>query len=205
MELLLSELIDNVSQSQHLKDLKYSKLLKDVSHPNQLKDVDVVGLRPSRPSELLDILSQERYAKLRAKIEYDRSADPPKKRRVELTLNFPKNFQIKTFHFKYEKKLSSLTKLILQSIQFKHFYYVRDDIFYLLKSNMAERDCILQALYSIVIYLQNNLSINFFDMWIYEVYINESLTKNKFMIQPSQNIESCEYITIKLAYGKKLT
>ena len=91
---------------------------------------------------------------------------------------------------------------MLQSIQFKHFYYVRDDIFYLLKSNMAERDCILQALYSIVIYLQNNLSINFFDMWIYEVYINESLTKNKFMSQTSQNIKSYEYITIKLAYKK---
>merc|ERR1711906_66502 len=176
-----------------------SKLLKDVSHPTELKDVDI------GQSKFLDIVSQERYVELRAKYEYDWSADPPKKRRVELTLNFPKNFQIKTFHFKSEKKLSSLTKLILQSIQFKHFYYVRDDIFYLLKSNMAERDCILQGLYSIVIYLQNNLSINFFDMWIYEVYINESLTKNKFMSQTSQNIKSYEYITIKLAYKKKLT
>lgn len=196
MNLLRSELIDNVSQSQHIKDLEYSKLLKEVSHPTQLKDV-YIG-----QSEFLDIVSQERYVELRAKCESDWSADPPKKRRVELTLNFPKNFQIKTFHFRSEKKLSSLTKLILQSIQFKHFYYVRDDIFYLLKSNMAERDCILQALYSIVIYLQNNLSINFFDMWIYEVYINESLTKNKFMSQTSQNIKSYEYITIKLAYKK---
>jgi len=196
MNLLRSELIDNVSQSQHITDLEYSKLLKDVSHPTELKDVDI------GQSKFLDIVSQERYVELRAKYEYDWSADPPKKRRVELTLNFPKNFQIKTFHFKSEKKLSSLTKLILQSIQFKHFYYVRDDIFYLLKSNMAERDCILQGLYSIVIYLQNNLSINFFDMWIYEVYINESLTKNKFMSQTSQNIKSYEYITIKLAYKK---
>ena len=196
MNLLRSELIDNVSQSQHITDLEYSKLLKDVSHPTELKDVDI------GQSKFLDIVSQERYVELRAKYEYDWSADPPKKRRVELTLNFPKNFQIKTFHFKSEKKLSSLTKLILQSIQFKHFYYVRDDIFYLLKSNMAERYCILQGLYSIVIYLQNNLSINFFDMWIYEVYINESLTKNKFMSQTSQNIKSYEYITIKLAYKK---
>jgi len=197
MNLLRSKFLDNVSQSQHLQDLKYSKLLKDVSHPNQLKYV--------YQSDSLDYVSQEKYVKLTAINDADRSTDPPKKRRVELTLNFPKNFQIKTFHFKYEKKLSSLTKLILQSIQFKHFYYVRDDIFYLLKSNIAERDYILQALYSIVIYLQNNLSINFFDMWIYEVYINETLTKNKFLIQTSQNIESCEYITIKLAYGKKLT
>ena len=125
-----------------------------------------------------------------------------KKPRLELTLNFPKNFQIKTFNVKSEKKLSPLAKLILQSVQFKHFYYARDDIFYLLKSNPIERDFLLQALYSIVISLQNNLSINFFDMWIYEIYINKVSAKNKFMSQASQNLESSEYITIKLAYGK---
>ena len=124
-----------------------------------------------------------------------------KKPRLELTLNFPKNFQIKTFNVKSEKKLSPLAKLILQNIQFKHFYYARDDIFYLLKHNPIERDFLLQALYSIVISLQNNLSINFFDMWVYEIYINKVSTKNKFMSQKSQNLESGEYITIKLAYG----
>merc|ERR1712071_140216 len=122
--------------------------------------------------------------------------------RLELTLNFPKTFQIKTFNVKSEKNLSPLAKLILQSVQFKHFYYVRDDISYLLKSNPIERDFLLQALYSIVISLQNNLSINFFDMWIYEIYINKVSAKNKFMSQTSQNLESIEYITIKLAYGR---
>jgi len=121
--------------------------------------------------------------------------------RLELTLNFPKSFQIKTFNVKCEKKLSPLAKLILQSVQFKHFYYVRDDISYLLKSNLNERDFLLQALYSIVISLQNNLSVNFFDMWIYEIYINKVSHPNKFINQKSQNLEQGEYITIKLAYG----
>lgn len=121
--------------------------------------------------------------------------------RLELTLNFPKSFHIKTFNVKSEKKLSPLAKLILQSVQFKHFYYVRDDISYLLKSNPIERDFLLQALYSIVISLQNNLSINFFDMWIYEIYISKVPTHNKFMSKKSENLESHEYITIKLAYG----
>lgn len=125
--------------------------------------------------------------------------------RLELTLNFPKNFQIKTFNVKSEKKLSPLAKLILQSVQFKHFYYVRDDISYLLKSNPIERDFLLQALYSIVISLQNNLSINFFDMWIYEIYINKVSTNNKFMSQKSQKLESGEYLTIKLAYGSRIS
>nr|YP_009093506.1 hypothetical protein Ycf88 [Conticribra weissflogii]AIR76179.1 hypothetical protein Ycf88 [Conticribra weissflogii] len=121
--------------------------------------------------------------------------------RLELTLNFPKSFQIKTFNVKSEKKLSPLAKLILQSVQFKHFYYVRDDISYLLKSNPVERDFLLQALYSIVISLQNNLSINFFDMWVYEIYINKVSNNNKFMYEKYQNLEPGEYITIKLAYG----
>jgi len=125
--------------------------------------------------------------------------------RLELTLNFPKSFHIKTFNVKSEKKLSPLAKLILQSVQFKHFYYVLDDISYLLKSNPIERDFLLQALYSIVISLQNNLSINFFDMWIYEIYINKVSTHNKFMSQKSENLEAGEYITIKLAYGSSIS
>lgn len=125
--------------------------------------------------------------------------------RLELTLNFPKSFYIKTFNVKSEKKLSPLAKLILQNVQFKHFYYVRDDISYILRSNPSERDFLLQALYSIVISLQNNLSINFFDMWIYEIYINKVSTHNKFMSQKSQNLEPGEYITIKLAYGSSVS
>jgi hypothetical protein len=41
--------------------------------------------------------------------------------RLELTLNFPKSFHIKTFNVKSEKKLSPLAKLILQNVQFKQF------------------------------------------------------------------------------------
>lgn len=121
--------------------------------------------------------------------------------RLELTLNFPKRFHIKTFNVKYEKTLSPFAKIILQSLQFKHFYYVRDDISYLLKSHPVERDFLLQALYSIVISLQNNLAINFFDMWIYEIYITEVANSNKFLRKTYQKKEFDEYITIKLAYG----
>ena len=125
--------------------------------------------------------------------------------RLELTLNFPKSFQIKTFNVKSEKTLSPLAKIILQSVQFKHFYYVRDDICYLLKSKPIERDFLLQALYSAVIFLQNNLSINYFDIWIYEIYINKVSTNNKFINQKSQSFKADEYITIKLAYGNSVS
>nr|AWT39035.1 hypothetical protein ycf88 [Eunotogramma sp.] len=123
--------------------------------------------------------------------------------RVELTLQFPENFQVKTFNVKSEKKLSPLAKSILQSFRYKHFYYVRDDITYLLKSNPFERDLLLQLLHSTVIFLQNNHCVNFFDIWVYEVYINEVPEFNHFINKKCQNLESSDYITIKLAYQIK--
>lgn len=123
------------------------------------------------------------------------------KKRKELTLKFPKCFHIKTFNVTSENSLSPLAKSILQSLQFKHFYYALDDIYYLLKPYPIERDFFLQTFSSIVIFVQNNLSINFFDMWIYEIYITEISTPNKFLRNNSHNKESNEYITIALAYN----
>ena len=62
------------------------------------------------------------------------------KPKTELTLRFPENLKSLTFNIKSENKLSSLAKLILQGMQFKHFYYARDDIFYLLNSNPSEQE-----------------------------------------------------------------
>ena len=147
----------------------------------------------------------EHLNRILRRIKKQNVKEKPSMPRLELTLNFPKSFQIKTFNVKSEKTLSPLAKLILQTVQFKHFYYVRDDISYLLKSKPIERDFLLQALYSSVISLQNNFSINYFDMWIYEIYINKVSTNNKFLNQKSQNLKPEEYITIKLAYRSSVS
>jgi len=117
-----------------------------------------------------------------------------------MEFRFPQNFTVKTFHVKYDNQLSSFTKLILQSFQFKYLYYVLEDISYLLKSVPSERDVLLQVLHSIVISLQNNLCVNFFDIWIYEIYItdNSKLTKLE-----NQNLTCSNYLTIKLACQMK--
>jgi hypothetical protein len=69
------------------------------------------------------------------------------------------------------KKIISIAKFILNSFQNKYLYYAIDDILYSLKSNPIERDNLLGILYSPVLSLQNNFSINFFDIWIREIYI----------------------------------
>jgi len=113
------------------------------------------------------------------------------------------NFHIKTFNVKCDKKLSSLAITILQSFKFKLYYYVMDDLLYLLKSNLDERDYLLQILNSSVIFLQNNLYVNFFDIYIYDININEISKFNRFVNEQSESFKFSNTITIKLAYQVK--
>ena len=113
------------------------------------------------------------------------------------------NFHIKTFNVKCDKKLSSLAITILQSFKFKLYYYVMDDLLYLLKSNPEERDYLLQILHSSVIFLQNNLHVNFFDIYIYDISISEISQFNRFVTEQSKSFNVSNTITIKLAYQVK--
>jgi hypothetical protein len=122
------------------------------------------------------------------------------------SLQYPSPDEIisKTFQIKYEKKLSSIAKLALNSFRNKYLYYAIDDILYLLKSNPIERNNLLAILYSPVLSLHNNFSVNFFDIWIHEIYINEISKVNKFLTNDFQNLEPFSYITIKLLYKTRI-
>lgn len=115
----------------------------------------------------------------------------------------PNEITSKTFQIKYKKKLSLVGKLLLNSFQKKYLYYAIDDILYLLKSNPIERDNLLTILYSPVLSLHNNLSINFFDIWINEISIHEIPKVNKFLTTGSQNFEQFNYIRVEILYKIK--
>ena len=127
-------------------------------------------------------------------------------------LQYPKEFKpneiiSKTFQIKYDKKLSTRSKLILNSFQNKYIYYAIDDVLYLLKANPVERDNLLAILYSLILSLQNNFSINFFDIWIREIYIDEVSKVNKFLNQDSQTSKESfqfSYIVIKFFYKTRV-
>jgi hypothetical protein len=108
----------------------------------------------------------------------------------------------KTFQIKYHKKLSSVAKLILNSFQKKYIYYAIDDILYSFQSNPSEQNNLLGILYSPVLSLQNNFSIDFFNIWIDEIYIQEISKVNKFFKNNSSDFHHYSYITIKLLYKK---
>jgi hypothetical protein len=119
-------------------------------------------------------------------------------------LQYPNEMMSKTFQIRYDKKLSPLARFILNSFRKKYIYYAIDDILYLLKSNPVERESLLALLYSPVLSLHNNLCVNFFDIWIHEIYINETSKVNKFLNTESQNLEQSTYITIKFLYKTRV-
>jgi hypothetical protein len=121
-------------------------------------------------------------------------------------LQYPKSNEItsKTFQIKYQNKLSLTAKFILNSFQNKYIYYAIDDILYTLKSSPIERDNLLAILYSPILSLQNNFSVNFFDIWIRQVYIEEISKTNKFLTKDSQTLDQFTYITIQFFYKTKV-
>lgn len=110
----------------------------------------------------------------------------------------------KTFYIKYDQELSVVNKIMLNNFQNKYLYHVIDDIMYSLKSKPIERDSLLAIIYSPVLYLQNNFSIDFFDIWIDEIYIHKESKTNKFLTKEKLNLEPFSYITIKFLYTTKL-
>jgi hypothetical protein len=112
---------------------------------------------------------------------------------------YPKERYHKTFEIKYTNKLSLKAKYILNSFNYKYIYYAIDDILYLLKSDPTEKENLLTVLYSSILSLHNSLEINFFDIWIESIYINETSKNNRFFKGKDQS-KSLTHITLKLLY-----
>jgi hypothetical protein len=121
-------------------------------------------------------------------------------------LQYPKSNEIrsKTFQIKYKNKLSSTAKFILNSFQNKYIYYAIDDILYMFNLTSVERDNLLAILYSPILSLHNNFSVNFFDIWIHEIYIEELSKTNKFISENSTLSDEMNFITIKFFYKTRI-
>ena len=121
-------------------------------------------------------------------------------------LQYPESDEVisKTFKIKLKKKLSATAKFVLNSFHNKYIYYAMDDILYLFELTATERNDLLAILYSPVLSLQNNFSVNFFDIWIREIYIDEVSNFNKFLNNNSSTSKRFNYIIIKLFYKTRI-
>ena len=137
--------------------------------------------------------------------------------KMELNQDLTKPFQfpdelfkgqfLKTVQIKYKFPLSLTAQSILTSFSNKYMYYAIDDILYLLDSNPTERDNILAVLYSSMLSLHNDLSINFFDIWIQSIFINENYSTNRFLTNKQENLNRTTetILTLKLHYITRVT
>ena len=130
------------------------------------------------------------------------SVDPPKKKRLKKPAQYPTLGEVsaKTFQILYDDDLSLEMKLLLNSFQRKYLYYAIDDILYKLKLNFKKRSNLLAVLYSPAISLHNSSSVDFFDIWIHELYVDKLLKVNRFLTSKSG---SSYQITITILYKKK--
>jgi hypothetical protein len=142
----------------------------------------------------------------RCKEEFSIVKKRKRKRRSKRTvpLAYPdresKETRIKTFQIRYHNNLSSTAKLLFNSFQNKYLYYAIDDILYSLKSNPRERNNLLAVLYSSVLWLQNNFFVNFFDIWIDEIFIDEISKSNRFLQNDTKIFKNAHSITIQFSY-----
>lgn len=111
-----------------------------------------------------------------------------------------KKSRLKIFRIKYDKNLSSTAKLVLNSFSEKFIYYAIDDILYREELDSIEKKNLLTILYSSISSLHNNFSINFLDIWVWDIYIEEIPKTNKFFSNDFKIFEQGSLITIQLLY-----
>lgn len=109
---------------------------------------------------------------------------------------------LKTFQIKYNSTLSLTARNTLTSFTNKYIYYAIDDIICLLSAKRDEQNNLLSILYSSMLSLHNDFSVNFFDIWIDSIYLNEKHKTNRFLMSTSSNRTKVTYttITLKLHY-----
>lgn len=114
---------------------------------------------------------------------------------------------LKTFQITSQLSLSLPSRHILGTFKNKYIYYAIDDIKHLLQSDLIQKNLLLGILYSSILSLHNEFSINFFDIWIESIYFNESLKKNRFFKHKINSLTQTSQTTITLklhCFRKKL-
>lgn len=110
------------------------------------------------------------------------------------------SYQTQIFRIKHDQKLSLIEKNILNSFQKKYLYHAIDDILEASRTTPNDETDLLEILYAPILSLHNDFSINFFDTYIQEIYLEETFNTNKFLPYNFRILEPFTYITIKILY-----
>jgi len=106
-----------------------------------------------------------------------------------------------TINAKYNNKLSLHLLKTLQNIRKRSFYKAIDILSYI--ANLAERNYLLQILYSAVTYAENNHSSNLLKIWVDDIYIEKRSKVIDFIDQTNSKTNFNYYIIIILGFEYK--
>ena len=90
---------------------------------------------------------------------------------------------------------------ILKSLRKRSFYKAIEIVSEI--GNVVERNCILQILYSAVLYTENNHYANLLKLWIDDIYIKKTSNSNRFNDQDYKSLTYTYNVIIKLGFEYK--
>ena len=97
--------------------------------------------------------------------------------------------------------VSKDTNKILKRLRKRSFYKALKIVSEI--DNIIERNSILQILYSVATYSENNHSTNLLKLWIEDIYIKKRLNNNQFIHRDSHNLKYSYNVIIKLGFEYK--
>jgi hypothetical protein len=102
---------------------------------------------------------------------------------------------------KYNFKVTQNFKKILKNLRKCSFYKSIEILSNL--SDKTERTTILQIIYSVVTYAENNHYANLLKVWIDNIYIKKVVRSNKFLNKNPGKLENDYYIILNLGFEYK--
>ena len=114
----------------------------------------------------------------------------------------PMILEFMTVNAKNTRLVSQDANKTLKSLRRRSFYKAIDIISEI--ENITERNSILQILYSVATYSENNHSINLLKLWIDDIYVNRTINTNRFIQKNYENLRYTHNIIIKLGFEYKV-
>jgi len=103
-----------------------------------------------------------------------------------------------TFIIKCENRISQNLKTVLKNIRKRSFYKAIQLVETISKLN--ERNWILEILYSVATYAENNHYVNLMKLWVDDISLEKSSKFNNFLNRNFQKLDNDYHIIIKLKF-----
>jgi len=107
-----------------------------------------------------------------------------------------------TVNAKNTRLVSQDANKTLKSLRRRSFYKAIEIVSEI--ENIGERNSILQILYSVATYGENNHSINLLKLWIDDIYVKRTINTNRFIHRNYKNLQYTHNIIIKFGFEYKV-